>query len=336
MRLLKISLLVLAACLILNQDMTAEADKETEENTMASSGFDPGRLRVGEEVSGAFVDPKSAVTPAPEEVKAIGYAYDETKLEYELVWADEFDADGAPDPEKWDYDVGGSGWGNNELQFYTREGNAWVENGLLVLEARAEERGGKKYTSARLVSRNKGDWLYGRFEVRAKLPRGLGTWPAVWMLPTDWAYGGWPASGEIDLMEHVGYDQGVTHASVHTQAYNHAIRTQKTATKRVPGISDDFHTFTLTWLPDRIAIAVDDTVYYSYEPAKYAAQPTWREWPFDRRFHLLLNIAFGGNWGGARGVDEGVLPQRMLVDYVRVYQSREITALAGGNPAAEE
>ncbi|MCX8074050.1 MAG: glycoside hydrolase family 16 protein, partial [Clostridia bacterium] len=115
---------------------------------------------------------------------------------WRLVWSDEFDYTGKPDSNKWGYDIGGGGWGNQELQYYTdRLENARVENGKLIIEARRENYGGREYTSARLVSRNKGDWLYGRFEIRAKLPGGRGTWPAIWMLPTDWVYGGWPNSG---------------------------------------------------------------------------------------------------------------------------------------------
>ena len=299
---------------------------KTQEESMAQGGFNPGKLRVGQQVSDAFVDPAKQ-EQASQTVKATGYDYDESGLAYELVWADEFDQDGPPDPAKWTYDTGGHGWGNNELQYYTREGNAWVEEGCLIIEARKEQTGGRDYSSARLVSKNRGDWLYGRFEIRAKLPRGLGTWPAIWMLPTDWVYGGWPASGEIDIMEHVGYDQGRLHASVHTQTFHHSIGTQKTATIQVPDISEAFHTYTLTWLPDKIEIGMDDQVYYTYRPTQYVAQPTFREWPFDQRHHLLINIAFGGNWGGARGIDAGVLPQQMLVDYVRVYQSPEINAL---------
>jgi beta-glucanase (GH16 family) len=123
-----------------------------------------------------------------------------------LVWNDEFDSGEIPSPDRWSYDVGGNGWGNNELEYYTqyRKENARVENGALIIEARKENFEGMKYTSARLVTTNKGDWLYGRAEIRAKLPDGYGTWPAIWMLSTDWAYGGWPQSGEIDIMEHVG------------------------------------------------------------------------------------------------------------------------------------
>jgi beta-glucanase (GH16 family) len=129
---------------------------------------------------------------------------------YNLVWSDEFDYTGLPDTTKWSYDVGGSGWGNQELQYYTyrRTDNARVEEGKLIIEAIKESYSGMNYTSARLVTKNQGDWLYGKIEVSAMLPKGRGTWPAIWMLPTDWEYGGWPSSGEIDIMEHVGYDEG--------------------------------------------------------------------------------------------------------------------------------
>jgi len=168
---------------------------------------------------------------------------DQGRGRWRLVWSDEFDYKGLPDPKKWDYDVGGKGWGNEELQFYTarRRENARVENGHLIIEARKEAWEGRDYTSARLVSRGKGDWTYGRFEVSAKLPSGRGTWPAIWMLPTGWTYGGWPNSGEIDIMEHVGFDPDVVHASVHTSAYNHKIQTQKTAQIKVPAARSAFN-----------------------------------------------------------------------------------------------
>ena len=280
--------------------------------------LDPSRLHVGEKVSGAYVDPEAGPR---------AYEYDRDSLVYELVWADEFDADGPVDEGKWSFETGGHGWGNNEPQYYTQGENAWVEGGHLVIQARKEARGGNPYTSARMVSRGKGDWRCGKFEIRAQLPKGLGTWPALWMMPTQSAYDGWPKSGEIDIMEHVGYDQDRVHASVHTGAYNHVMGTHKTATILVPGASEGFHTYTLEWLPDQIIMGVDGKEYYTYNPARYKADFGFMEWPFDQRFYLIFNIAFGGNWGGARGVDEGVLPQNMLVDYVRVYQSPQIQAL---------
>lgn len=283
--------------------------------------------RIGTAVSDAYVDPALTPTVPPQAIKAVGYEYEYDALTYELVWSDEFEEDGLPDSTKWGYDVGGSGWGNNELQYYTEGDNVTVRDGMLVIEARQEEKGTKSYTSTRLVSRGKGDWLYGRIEVRAKLPDGRGTWPAIWMLPTDWVYGDWPASGEIDIMEHVGYDPGVVHGSIHTKSYYHSIGTQKTATVRESSVSEEFHVYTLEWLPDKIMISMDGKVYFTFCPTTYRKEPTYTEWPFDERMHLLLNLAVGGDWGGVRGVDDTAFPQQLLVDYVRVYQSPEITAL---------
>lgn len=275
----------------------------------------------GSMISDAYVDPLAV---EEYDVKAKDFVYDYDTLSYELVWSDEFDYEGLPDDTKWDYDVGGSGWGNNELQYYTNDQNATVSNGYLTIEARKEDRDGMDYTSARLVSRNNGDFLYGKFEIRAKLPSGRGTWPAVWMLPTDWEYGSWPASGEIDIMEHVGYDQDNIHASVHTQSYYHSINTQKTSTIRKTGVSEDFHVYTVEWLPDKIMAYIDGELYFTFEPTKYKSSPSYKEWPFDKRMHLLLNVAVGGGWGGAKGVDDDIFPQAMIVDYIRVYQSPEI------------
>lgn len=237
---------------------------------------------------------------------------------WRLVWSDEFNYTGLPDANHWGYDVGGSGWGNNELEYYTdhRAENARVENGNLVIEARRENYGGRPYTSARLVTRGHGDWLYGRFEARAKLPGGRGTWPAIWMLPTDWAYGGWPASGELDIMEMVGFDVNNIHGTTHTKSYNHLIGTQRTATTWVGDSTSAFHTYAAEWSADRIDVFVDGNRYFSFanEHTGFSA------WPFDKRFHLILNLAVGGSWGGVKGVDDGAFPQRMEVDYVRVYQ----------------
>lgn len=238
------------------------------------------------------------------------------EFEKDPSWADEFDYEGLPDSTKWDYDIGGSGWGNNELQYYTKElENARVGGGVLKITAIKEDKDGKEYTSARLVSRKKGDFLYGRFEVKAKLPTGKGTWPAAWMLPTDWVYGGWPRSGEIDIIEHVGYDQDKVHMSVHTHAYNHTIGTQKTSSKTVSGVSEDFHIYRIDWTPYAIRGYVDNVQLFEFINNGKGVD----SWPFDQKFHFLLNLAVGGNWGGAQGVDPGVFPQTMEVDYVRVY-----------------
>ena len=241
-------------------------------------------------------------------------------FEKEPFWFDEFDYKGLPDSTKWGYDIGGNGWGNNELQNYTNSiNNASVKEGLLTITARREQREGSEYTSARLVSKNKGDFLYGRFEISAKLPVGKGTWPAIWMLPTDWSYGGWPASGEIDIMEHVGYDQDNVHMSVHTEAYYHSIGTQKTATKVIPGVSKEFHIYRVDWTPYSITGFIDGKQMF-----RFVNEGTgFKVWPFDKRFYILLNVAFGGNWGAAKGIEPQVLPQSMEVDYVRVYKMNE-------------
>jgi beta-glucanase (GH16 family) len=233
-----------------------------------------------------------------------------------LVWVDEFDTDGGPDPDKWGHDTGGGGWGNNELQTYTNtRTNSWVENGKLFIKA---VKTNNSWTSARLVTKEKGDWLYGRIEVRAKLPSGRGTWPAIWMLPTDWAYGGWPASGEIDIMEHVGYDPGVVHGTVHTQAFNHSIGTQVGENIQVPDAMSSFHVYAIEWAPESIKWYLDGELYFTFNNQN----KTFAEWPFDKRFHLLLNIAIGGNWGGAQGVDQNLTEAIMEVDYVRVYNNK--------------
>lgn len=242
---------------------------------------------------------------------------------WRLVWSDEFDYTGLPDSKKWDYDVGGEGWGNKELEFYTasRKENARVENGHLIIEARKEAWDGREYTSARLVSRGKGDWTYGRFEVSAKLPSGRGTWPAIWMLPTGWTYGGWPKSGEIDIMEHVGFDPDVVHASVHTSAYNHTINTQKTAQIKVPTSRSKFNVYAVEWTPEEIRGFVNDQHYFTFRNERLTNPATdYRQWPFDKSFHLLLNLAVGGTWGGQQGLDPSIWPQRLEIDYVRVYQ----------------
>lgn len=235
-----------------------------------------------------------------------------------IVWSDEFNYTGAPDSTKWGYDLGGNGWGNNELQFYTKSNkNVRVENGNLIIEAHKDSIENSPYSSTRLVSKKKGDWLYGRIEVRAKLPKGKGTWPAIWMLSTDWKYGGWPESGEIDIMEHVGYDPGVIHGTVHTESYNHIKQTQNEGTVTIPDVQTDFHVYALEWRENKMDFLVDDKVFHSITRDP---KDDYKGWPFDQRFHLLLNLAVGGNWGGKNGVDESIWPQRMEVDYVRVYE----------------
>lgn len=234
-----------------------------------------------------------------------------------LRWADEFNYSGLPDASKWNFEVHGPGWVNNEWQNYTdrRLENARVENGRLILEARRDWYNGHEISSARLASNNKADFTYGRFEARIKQPVGRGTWPAFWMLPTDWSYGGWPNSGEIDIMEHVGYEPNMIYGSVHTRDRNHTKGTQFTRGVSNNTVETSYHNYMVEWFPDRIDFYFDGQKYATYNN-DYAGYGTW---PFDKRFYMILNLAIGGDWGAAQGVDMGIFPARMEVDYVRVY-----------------
>jgi beta-glucanase (GH16 family) len=241
---------------------------------------------------------------------------------YQLVWSDEFDYTGLPDSTKWVYDTEGNsvGWGNNEEQFYTigRPENTRVENGELLITAIREDFEGKKFTSGRLVS--KADWQCGRIEVRAKVPAGRGTWSAIWMMPGGWTFkdGNWPDVGEIDIMEHVGHDLNVIHASAHSKDYQWQAGNQKTAIMTVPESSEKFHSYILDWTPELIHAYVDDSLYFTYQNEHLGKT----KWPYDKPFYLILNIAVGGAWGNAKGIDEAAFPQTMAIDYVRIYQKK--------------
>jgi beta-glucanase (GH16 family) len=241
---------------------------------------------------------------------------------YKLVWADEFDKPGLPDPRKWDYDVSmnKSGWANEELQYYAkgRLENTRVADGKLLITARKEKLtgaadfGGQAYTSGRLYTRGKFEFTYGYVEVRAKLPCGPGTWPAIWMLGTG---EGWPEQGEIDIMEHSGMKKGEVLASLHTGAFNWPNNTQITAPTRVETVCDTFHNYQLTWDADRILIGVDNRNYLQFANPKDGDH---HKWPFSDPQYLILNLAIGGMMGGP--VDEKIFPATMEVDYVRVYR----------------
>jgi beta-glucanase (GH16 family) len=232
-----------------------------------------------------------------------------------LVFSDEFDVPGAPDPARWNHEIGYIA--NDEKQYYTsRTENARVEDGVLVIEARRERWMGYGYTSARLDTRGRAEFRYGKVEIRARLPTGRGTWPALWMLGADVDQAGWPACGEIDIMENVGYDPQTIVASVHTGAYNHVQGTQKNATAKLEAPWADFHVYSAEWSPDRIDAFVDGQRYFTFRNEGTGS----RAWPFDEPQFLVLNLAIGGTWGGTRGIDDSLFPHRLLVDYVRVYQ----------------
>lgn len=244
--------------------------------------------------------------------------------DWQPVWCDEFDVDGLPDSTKWSYDVGGGGWGNGELQYYTDSDldNASVSDGNLYITALKETIGSNEYSSARLVSKYRGDWLYGRIQIRAKMPSGRGLWSALWMLPTDWRYGSWPDSGEIDIMEYVGYDKDKIFGTIHTGAYNHNLGTQIGFSKTIPNVEEEFQIYEMVWEPGKIDLYINGEkfAYFGYNPDSNLDVLNSDAWPFDQRFHLIMNIAVGGSWGGSRGVDDSIFPQSMVVDYVRVYQ----------------
>lgn len=234
--------------------------------------------------------------------------------DWELVWADEFNRDDAPDSNKWTVEQGMLR--NNELQHYTdRPENVRVENGCLILEARKESWENAGYTSASVTTTGKASWTYGRFEVRAKIPKGRGIWPAIWMLGDAYHKKNWPVCGEIDIMENVGFDHNRIRCSVHTTKYNHRERTERGASIDVSQPSADFHVYAAEWSPREILFTFDGREIF-----KFANEGTGEDaWPFDRPHALILNVAVGGDWGGLQGVDDTVFPQRMLVEYVHVY-----------------
>ena len=258
---------------------------------------------------------------------------DENELEdnWQLVWSDEFNAPNI-NLSKWSYDIGTGdwGWGNNEEQYYTNNSNnSFIEDGKLIIRALLQNYGGSNYTSARMVTRNQGDWTYGRFVIRAKMPAGIGTWPAIWMLPTDYVYGGWPYSGEIDIMEAVGFENAVIHANTHCETYNWNFGIPPSGGSIVINdFNTQFHEYAIEWDENSIKWFVDNIQYHTYVNNNQGVS----SWPFDQDFHLLLNIAIGGTWGGQQGIDNSIFPVQMEVDYVRVYQREEDEPDLPGNP----
>jgi len=252
--------------------------------------------------------PTPTSTPSPSPTPYIG-----PPEGYELSFSDEFDGEEINEAY-WGFELGPWPY-NSELECYTRE-NAWIEDGALVIEARKEELQGRSYTSARLTTQDKFDFTYGYLEVRAATPVGRGTWSAIWLLPTDLRYGGYLRSGEIDIAERVGYDAKRVHATLHTQQNNAVSDNAITASSRLSRKDDDYHVYFLLWREDSIEIGMDGITALTYTREDGASSETW---PFDVPFHLILNLAIGGGWGGAKGIDDEVFPQRMLVDYVRYY-----------------
>lgn len=241
---------------------------------------------------------------------------------WKAVWSDDFDGEEI-DFSKWAVEENGHGGGNGELQYYVdRPGNVRIEDGHLVIEARKEKFSAagveKEYTSGRLRTKRRASWLYGRFEVRAKLPQGRGIWPAIWMLPEKDAYGGWAASGEIDIMELVGHEPNKVHGTLHHGAgWPKNVHTGAPFTLEKGTFADDFHVFAMEWEKGEIRWYVDGELYQTQ--TKWSSTGGAFPAPFDQPFHLILNLAVGGAWPGPPDANT-VFPQRMTVDYVRVYQ----------------
>ncbi len=240
-------------------------------------------------------------------------------LKGNLLWAEEFDYEGLPSTEVWNYDLGGGGWGNREIQIYTDSiNNAEVKDGMLHITAKKDmSLGTPMYTSARLKTRYKADFMYGYLELRAALPREIGTWPALWMKGTHEVYGGWPKSGEIDIMEYAynKYPEMIK-GTLHTEKYNHMKGNQKGQTCYVEDVSQ-FHTYAIAWEPKSITFYVDDEVYQIIRYSVVDELTNWEAWPFDQEMYFLVNIAVGGAWGGE--VSDEWDQAQMKVDWIRVW-----------------
>jgi beta-glucanase (GH16 family) len=250
--------------------------------------------------------------PAPDMVVPEGY---------ELTWNDEFDQDDGsmPDVSKWRFENKPAGWVNNELQTYVAGGarngvkTAWVEDGALNIRAIRE---GKDIISARMYSQK--SWTYGYMEAAIWLPQGKGTWPAFWMMPDDFSRG-WPGCGEIDIMEEVGYHANYTSSSIHCMRYYHSIGTQKTHEQYTAGAESGYHVYALEWTADALMFYVDGKKHFTFSNDQAGNDDTW---PFNKDFYIILNLAWGGDWGGSQGVDANALPCTMKVDYVRVFKKK--------------
>ena len=240
---------------------------------------------------------------------------------YELDWNDEFDqADGtSPDTKFWRFENKPAGWVNNELQTYVAGGvrngvkTAFIEDGALNIRAIRE---GKDVISARMYSQK--SWKYGYMEAAIWLPQGKGTWPAFWMMPDDFSRG-WPGCGEIDIMEEVGYHANYTSSSIHCMKYYHAIGTQKTHEQYTAGAESGYHVYAVEWTADALMFYVDGKKHFTFSNDKTGNDDTW---PFNKNFYIILNLAWGGDWGGSQGVDANALPCTMKVDYVRVFKKK--------------
>ena len=250
--------------------------------------------------------------------------------EWEQVWSDEFDGDEL-DMSKWNILRWRPGWVNNEEQAYTnRDTNVFLQDGNLVIQGLIEpnyydtDYNGNQYTanytSGRVNTDDNFSWTYGRFDIRAKLPSGKGSWPAIWMLGESITSIGWPDCGEIDIMEHVGFDDGNIHGSIHTKDYNHIMNTQRSGSMTVSSATESFHVYSLEWSPSYLRFLIDDSPFFFVYNDSNGDEA---KWPFDSPHYMILNLAIGGDWGGVQGIEPSSFPMRMLVDHVRVSKRSE-------------
>ena len=250
------------------------------------------------------------------QVSETGYTTPNTYAGMSLVWSDEFNGT-TLNTSDWNYDVGDGcpncGWGNNELEYYTAGDNLYFQNGKMIIEARKESKNGKSYTSTRLTTMNKKSFKFGRVDIRAKLPFGQGIWPAFWMLGDNFTTAGWPACGEIDIMEMLGHQPNKVYSTIHYKSGTGSKNIEKSLVNTA-SLADEFHVYSLVWETDKIKTMLDDKVIGEFSSAEVSGN-----YPFNEKFFFLFNVAVGGNWPGSPNTTT-YFPQFMMVDYIRVFQ----------------
>ncbi len=241
---------------------------------------------------------------------------------YKLVWEDDFNIDGKVNEDIWNITYSGSGNGNDEKQFYTnRLDNVFCKDSLLHLVAKKEDFEEKHYTSGKITTFGKKSIKYGKIEILAKLPKGRGMWPALWMLGENIRKVGWPLCGEIDIMENVGRRHEEIHFSIHSKKYNHNLNTHQTHVVPISDVHDDFHKYTLVWDENSIEYYVDDKHYVTFTKGEDGRDTDKEGWPYEPPYFLIINLAVGGTFGGP--IDDDIFPQTLLVDYIKVYEKDE-------------
>jgi beta-glucanase (GH16 family) len=286
----------------------------------------PGRLSLAFDVSRASVRTGVIIFVLLTASSLLSYAGQKATVParagWELTWSDEFNSGSAPDPARWQFAVGGNGWGNKELEYYTaRPENARIRHGNLEIVARKENYTGsdavkRDYTSARLITSGKFEQAYGRFEARIKIPFGQGVWPAFWLLGADDKQVGWPTCGEIDIMENIGREPATVHGTIHGPGYSGGKGIGAPYSLPSGKFAHEFHVYAVEWEPEQIRFYVDDRLYATRKPSDL---PPGTKWVYDHPFYILLNFAVGGEWPGSPDATTK-FPQTMLVDYVRVYK----------------